>query len=73
MQEVLVKTASQEAMMEGLQRTKTDKAVLLYSAGADSTAAGVLLHDQGREVYPLFIDYGQTAKESEEHLVIKGP
>jgi len=67
-----IKTTSQEAMLRGLQREKTNRAVLLYSAGADSTATGVILREEGKEIHPLFIDYGQTAREAEECLVSKG-
>lgn len=39
--------------------------VLLSSGGLDSTLAAVLAVEQGLEVYPLFVDYGQLAAERE--------
>ena len=39
--------------------------VLLASGGLDSTLTAVLAVEQGLEVYPLFVDYGQIAKERE--------
>jgi len=42
--------------------------VLLYSGGIDSTAAGVVLKTKGYKIFPLFIDYGQSALEAEKHL-----
>lgn len=39
--------------------------VLLASGGLDSTLSAVLAVEQGLEVHPLFIDYGQIAKDRE--------
>ncbi|NQT26661.1 7-cyano-7-deazaguanine synthase [candidate division KSB1 bacterium] len=39
--------------------------VLLSSGGLDSTLSAVLAAEQGIEIYPLFIDYGQIAKNRE--------
>ncbi|MFC1536781.1 7-cyano-7-deazaguanine synthase [Pseudomonadota bacterium] len=39
--------------------------VLLASGGLDSTLSAVLAVEQGIEVHPLFVDYGQLAKERE--------
>lgn len=68
-----IKTKLNEDLLKGLKRKETKKAVLLYSGGIDSTAVGLLLQEQGYEVYPLFIDYGQSALEAEKCLVKKMP
>lgn len=39
--------------------------VNLVSGGLDSTVVGVLAREEGVEVFPLFIDYGQRAREKE--------
>jgi len=39
--------------------------VNLVSGGLDSTLVGVLIREEGVEVYPLFIDYGQRAAQRE--------
>lgn len=39
--------------------------VNLVSGGLDSTLVGVLAREESIEVYPLFIDYGQRAREKE--------
>lgn len=39
--------------------------VLLASGGLDSTLSAILALEQGLEIYPLFVDYGQIAKERE--------
>lgn len=39
--------------------------VNLVSGGVDSTLVGVLAQEEGIEVHPLFIDYGQRASERE--------
>lgn len=68
---MIVKTKFNEDLLKGLQRKPTKSVVLLYSGGIDSTAAGVILKTKGYQVYPLFIDYGQTALEAEKYLVQK--
>lgn len=39
--------------------------VNLVSGGLDSTLVGVMSHEEGLAVYPLFIDYGQRARQKE--------
>lgn len=39
--------------------------VNLVSGGLDSTLVGVLAKEEGVDVYPLFIDYGQRARQKE--------
>lgn len=39
--------------------------VNLVSGGLDSTLIGVLAKEEGHEVFPLFIDYGQRAAQKE--------
>jgi len=39
--------------------------VLLASGGLDSTLSAVLAVEQDLEVYPLFVDYGQMARDRE--------
>jgi len=39
--------------------------VLLASGGLDSTLSAILAVEQGIEIHPLFVDYGQLAKERE--------
>ena len=39
--------------------------VLLASGGLDSTLSAILAIEQGLDVHPLFVDYGQIAKERE--------
>ncbi|MBU0999992.1 7-cyano-7-deazaguanine synthase [Patescibacteria group bacterium] len=63
------KTKMNEELLKGLQREPTHKAVLLYSGGIDSTAAGLLLKQEGYSIWPLFIKYGQSAQAAEEYLV----
>ncbi|MDO8524851.1 MAG: 7-cyano-7-deazaguanine synthase [bacterium] len=58
--------------LEGLKRVKTNRVVLLYSSGIDSTATAILLKDRGYEIFPLFIRYGQSNGEVESNLVDKG-
>ncbi|MFZ2024901.1 MAG: 7-cyano-7-deazaguanine synthase [Microgenomates group bacterium] len=71
MKEFQPKSTEQTAILKGLQREPTNKAVLLYSGGADSTAAGLLLQDRGYAIHPIFFDYGQTASEAEQFCVEK--
>lgn len=66
-----IKTKANLDLLQGLARRPTQKAVLLYSAGADSTATGLKLVDQGFTVFPLFIDYGQSALSAEKYLASK--
>ena len=58
--------------LEGLQRQQTKRVVLLYSSGLDSTATALVLKEQGYEVFPLFIHYGQTSDEAETKFVKEG-
>lgn len=39
--------------------------VNLVSGGLDSTLVGVLAREEGVEVHPLFVDYGQRARQKE--------
>ena len=39
--------------------------VTLVSGGLDSTLVALLARDEGLEQYPLFVDYGQRAKDKE--------
>lgn len=39
--------------------------VTLVSGGLDSTLVAKLAHEEGLHIYPLFIDYGQRAKDKE--------
>jgi len=39
--------------------------VLLSSGGLDSTLSAVLAAEQKIEIHPLFVDYGQIAKDRE--------
>lgn len=64
-----VKTKMNEDLLRGFQRKDTKKVVLLYSGGIDSTAVGLILKEQGYDVFPLFIDYGQSSCRAEEYLV----
>lgn len=68
MVEATVKTRMNEELLRGFKRQESKRAVLLYSGGIDSTAAGILMRREGYEVMPLFIDYGQTALEAEEFV-----
>lgn len=68
-----VKTKMNEDLLEGLKREQTNRVVLMYSGGIDSTAVGLMLKDQGQEVFPLFIDYGQSAAEAERFIVESAP
>jgi len=66
------KLTEQTALLEGMRRQPTNKIVLLYSAGADSTATGLKLREDGFSIHPIFIDYGQTASKAEEFLANQG-
>jgi len=66
-----IKTKFNQDLLKGLKRTSSKKVVLLYSAGIDSTAAGLMLKDQGYKIYPLFIDYSQTGLMAEKFLAKK--
>lgn len=68
-----IKTRLNEDLLRGLQRQPTNKVVLLYSGGVDSTAAGLLLKQEGYSVWPFFIKYGQSAQAAEECLVNSVP
>jgi len=39
--------------------------VLLASGGLDSTLSAILAIEQGLEIHPLFVDYGQISKDRE--------
>lgn len=71
--ELSPKTTEQIALLEGLQREPTNSVVLLYSSGADSTATGLKLAENGYTIHPVYIDYGQTASPAEELLATKTP
>ncbi len=45
------------------------KIVPLVSGGLDSTVMALLAIQQGCEIYPLFIDYGQKAREQERAAI----
>lgn len=68
-----VKTKMNEDLLRGLQRENTGRVVLMYSGGVDSTVAGLILQEQGKDVYPLFIDYGQSSVTAERQLVENVP
>lgn len=70
MKELAVKTTELTAVMRGLEREPTHKIVLLYSGGADSTVAGLMLLEEGFSVYPIFFEYGQNALETERYLAV---
>lgn len=70
MSELVAKTTELTAVMRGLEREPTHKIVLLYSGGADSTAAGLKLLEEGFSVYPVFFEYGQNALEAERFLAV---
>lgn len=46
------------------------KVVALVSGGLDSTLMTVLAVKQGLEVFPLFVDYGQRAKDKEYQAMV---
>lgn len=66
------KTKWNEDFLAGLQRKQTNRVVLLYSSGLDSTATALVLKEQGYDVFPLFVYYGQTSGEAESKLVNEG-
>ena len=43
------------------------RAVVLASGGLDSTLLALLAKDEGYDVYPLFVDFGQLAASTELH------
>lgn len=63
-----IKTRMNEELLRGLARGQTNRAVLLYSGGVESTAAGLLLKEQGYIVHPMLVDYGQSSAPVERHL-----
>lgn len=67
-----VKTKWNVDFLDGLKRVKTNRVVVLYSSGIDSTATAILLKEQGYDVFPLFICYGQSNSEVESKLADKG-
>jgi len=68
-----IKTKMNEDLLKGLRRKETRRVVLLYSGGIDSTVAGLLLKGKGYDIYPLFIEYGQSSLEAEKYLVKNAP
>jgi len=60
-----VKAIFNVSVLAGLQRKRTNRVVLLASGGVESTAAGILLAQEGFMVYPFFVDYGQRAASAE--------
>ena len=64
-----IKTRFNIETLKGLQRKETHKVVLLHSGGIDSTAAGILLKEEGYSLYPLFFDYKQSPVEVERFCV----
>lgn len=67
------KTTELSALMKGLEREPTGSLVLLYSGGADSTAAGLMLTQMGFTIHPVYFDYGQSAQDAERFLVTTAP
>ena len=67
-----VKTKWNIDFLDGLKRVKTNRVVVLYSSGIDSTATAILLKEQGYDVFPLFIHYGQSNSEVESKLADRG-
>jgi len=63
-----IKTKMNIDLLRGLSRRRTKKIVLLFSGGIDSLAVGLLLQKKGYKIYPLFINYGQSASVAEEYL-----
>ncbi|MFA5895077.1 MAG: 7-cyano-7-deazaguanine synthase [Candidatus Shapirobacteria bacterium] len=68
-----IKTKMNVDLLAGLSRKRTKKVVLLFSGGIDSLGVGLLLKDKKFKIYPLFLDYGQTASVAEQYLVEKVP
>ncbi|MAG44509.1 hypothetical protein CL633_01335 [bacterium] len=69
---MFIKTKWNEDFLAGLQRERTNRVVLLYSSGIDSTSSAILLKEQDYNIFPLFIYYGQSNGEVEAKLVDKG-
>ncbi|TAH33671.1 MAG: 7-cyano-7-deazaguanine synthase [Alphaproteobacteria bacterium] len=46
------------------------KLVNLVSGGLDSTLVGVLAREEGMEIFPLFVDYGQRAAKKEWDICV---
>lgn len=63
-----IKTKMNTDLLSGLARKRTNRIVLLFSGGIDSLAVGLLLINKGYKIYPLFIDYGQSAQTAERYL-----
>jgi len=49
----------------GPERSMVMSIVILASGGLDSTLSAVLAKEQGLKIHPLFVDYGQIAKDRE--------
>lgn len=71
--ELQAKNTEQTFLLEGLQRKPTNNIVLLYSGGADSTATGLKLLENGFSIHPVFFKYGQTAEQAEEYMATTAP
>lgn len=62
---MIPKTLANETWLTNVARRASGRIVVLLSGGIDSAAVAVLLEDAGYEMRPLFIDYGQAAREAE--------
>jgi len=51
--------------MKGLTRRSTQRCVVLFSGGVDSTAAVIELIRAGYEVFPVFVNYSQPSADAE--------
>ncbi len=60
-----VKTLANVSFLEGVRRQPTGRIVVLLSGGADSTAVAAMLKEDGADLWPLFIDYGQVSLAAE--------
>jgi len=47
------------------------KIVLLFSGGIDSSTLALLLSNEGFDIFPLFVDYGQNAAPQEWYSCLK--